>query len=417
MKEEPMDVLVERCCGLDVHQKTVVACIITPGGGNKSRKEVRTFRTVTSELEALRAWLVESQISHVGMESTGVYWMPVYQVLACDELTLIVGNAAHIKNVPGRKSDVKDAEWLAHLVRYGLIRPSVVPTPMMRQLREYTRLRRTLVEERTSTRNRILRLLETANIKLASFASDVFGVSGSLMLDALIEGEQQPEQMASLAKGVLRKKRNDLSLALRGRMEEHHRYLLRLHRDRIAQIDHTIAQLDARIEEHLRAVESTVTRLVEVPGIDRVLAAVIIAELGTDMSYFPTHGHAAAWAGLAPGSNRSAGKKTRHESARYGNVYLRTALAQAATSACKVHGSHYREKYQRVQRRRGAGRAVIATAHAILVSVYHMLKSQTAYHERGPTRPTDTQKSAIAKRLKNRLEQLGFEVDVRAKAA
>jgi transposase len=412
-----MDVLVERCCGLDVHQKTVVACIITPSAGSKTRKVVRTFRTVTAELESLREWLLESQVTHVAMESTGVYWMPIYQVLACDELTLIVGNAAHIKNVPGRKSDVKDAEWLAHLVRHGLIRPSVVPTPMMRRLREFTRLRRKLVEERSSIRNRILRLLETANIKLASFASDVFGVSGSLMLDALIEDKMRPEQIASLAKGVLRRKRSDLSLALRGKMEEHHRYLLRLHRDRIAQIDHTIAQLDARIEKELEPVESTVGRLVQVPGLDRVLAAVIIAELGLDMSYFPTHGHAAAWAGLAPSSNRSAGKKTRAESARHGNLHLRTALAQAATSACKVKGSHYREKYLRVQRRRGAGRAIIATAHAILVSVYHMLKGQTPYHERGPAKPTDAQKTAIAKRLRSRLEQLGFEVDVKPKAA
>lgn len=412
-----MDVLVERCCGLDVHQKTVVACMITPGAGSKTQKVVRTFRTVTAELEELRDWLLENQITHVAMESTGVYWMPVYQVLATGELTLIVGNAAHIKNVPGRKSDVKDAEWIAHLVRHGLIRPSVVPTPLMRRLREYTRLRRKLVEERTSTRNRILRLLETANIKLASFASDVFGVSGSLMLDALIAGDQSPDRMAALAKGMLRRKRNDLALALRGKMEEHHRFLLRLHRDRIGQIDRTVADLDARIEEELAEVSSTVERLVEVPGVDRVLAAVIIAELGLDMSYFPTHGHAAAWAGLCPGSNRSAGKKTRAESARHGNAYLRTALAQAATSACKVHGTHYREKYLRVQRRRGAGRATIATAHAILVSVYHMLKSEKTYTERGEHKPTDAEKSAIANRLRKRLEQLGFDVDVKLKAA
>jgi transposase len=412
-----MDVLVERCCGLDVHQKTVVACMITPGAGRKLCKVVRTFRTVTAELEQLREWLVENGVTHVAMESTGVYWMPVYEVLATGEMDVVVGNAAHIKNVPGRKTDVKDAEWIAHLVRYGLIRSSIVPTPMMRRLREYTRLRRKLVDERSATRNRILRLLETANIKLASFASDVFGVSGSLMLDALIEGQQSPEQMASLAKGVLRKKRVDLALALRGNIQEHHRFLLRVHRERISEIEKTIAVLDERIEKELTLVANVVERLVEIPGVDRVTAAVIIAELGTDMSFFPTDGHAAAWAGLSPGSSRSAGKKTRGESSRHGNVALRTALAQAATSARRVKGTHFQEKYHRVARRRGAGRAIIATAHSILVAVYHMLKSNTPYRERGHHQPTDAEKTRIAKRLRKRLELLGYDVQIEPKAA
>lgn len=412
-----MDVLVERCCGLDVHQKTVVACVLTPGRGRKTQKTIRTFRTVTAELDEMREWLLESGVTHVGMESTGVYWMPVYQVLATGELEVIVGNAAHIKNVPGRKTDVKDAEWLAHLIRHGLVRPSLVPTPMMRRLREYTRLRRKLVNERSSTRNRILRLLETANIKIASFATDVFGVSGTSMIDALIEGTQSPEQMASLAKGSLRKKVRDLALALHGKLEDHHRYLLRLHRARLAQNAETIADLDGRIEAELTLVSDVVDRLVQIPGIDRVLAAVLIAELGIDMSYFPTDGHAAAWAGLTPGSSRSAGKRTKAETSRHGNVYVRAALTQAATSASRVKGSHLREKYLRVRQRRGAGRAIVATAHAILTAAYHMLKNATDYHERGPDTPTPTQKNAIARRLCKRLEQLGFDVDVKPKAA
>lgn len=412
-----MDVLIERCCGLDVHQKTVVACLLTPGPGRKTRKVIRTFRTVTSELEALREWLLENGVTHVAMESTGVYWMPVYEVLATGEMELIVANAGHIKNVPGRKTDVKDSEWIAHLVRHGLLRPSIVPTPMMQRLREYTRLRRKLVDERTATRNRILRLLETANIKVASFASDVFGVSGSLMLDALIEGTMSPDEMASLAKGVLRKKRRDLALALDGKMQEHHRFLLRLHRDRIVEIDVTIEKLDERIEADLVLVSGTVDRLVKIPGVDRVLAAVVIAELGLDMSYFPTHGHAAAWAGLSPGSNRSAGRRTRKESARHGNKYLRTALAQAATSAMRVKGTHFQEKYLRVQRRRGPGRAIIATAHAILVAIYHMLKAAKPYEERGPHQPTAAEKNKLASRLRRRLEGLGYEVAMTPKAA
>lgn len=412
-----MDVLVERCCGLDVHQKTVVACVLTPGRGSKVWKTVRTFRTVTPELEELRAWLVECGVTHVGMESTGVYWMPVYEVLATGELDLVVGNAAHMRNVPGRKSDVKDSEWIAHLVRHGLIRASIVPTAMMRRLREYTRLRRKHVEERSTIRNRILRLLETANIKLASFASDVFGVSGRAMLDALIAGHMSPGEMAGLAKGRLRQKRHDLELALTGRVEEHHRYLLDLHRRRIAEIDETIAELDARIEAELEAVTEVVDRLVEIPGVDRVLAAVFIAELGTDMSYFPTASHAAAWAGVCPGSNRSAGKKTGRESVRHGNVHLRTALTQAAICASVTKNTHYRDKYVRVRRRGGAARAAVAAAHAILNSVYAMLKTGASYRELGPRQHSDGEKTIIAKRLRRRLEQLGYEVDVKPKAA
>ena len=412
-----MDVLVERCCGLDVHQATVVACVLTPGTGSKTCKVVRTFRTVTAELEKLREWLLECGVTHLAMESTGVYWMPVYEVLATGEIEVIVGNAAHIKNVPGRKTDVKDAEWIAHLVRHGLIRPSIVPTPLMKRLREYTRLRRKLVHERTSTRNRILRLLETANIKIATFVSDAFGVSGTLMIDAIIDGEKSPEEIASFAKGVLRRKRRDLVLALRGKVEEHHRFLLRLHRDHIAQIDQTLTSIDERIEKELVLVSDAVARLTQIPGVDRVLAAVIIAELGNDMSFFPTHGQAAAWAGLTPGNSRSAGKRPKAESARRGNVHLKTGLTQAATSASKVKGSHFREKYQRVARRRGKGRALVATAHAILVAAYHVLKSGNDYRERGPHVPTDAEKNAIARRLRKRIEQLGYDVELRPKAA
>lgn len=411
-----MDVLVERCCGLDVHQKTVVACVLTPGRGSKTQKVVRTFRTVTAELDQLREWLLENGVTHVAMESTGVYWMPVHAILATGELEIIVGNAAHIRNVPGRKTDVKDAEWIAHLVRHGLIRPSLIPTPMMRRLREYTRSRRTLVNERTAIRNRILRLLETANIKLASFASDVFGVSGTLMLDALIEGKKSPSEMAALAKGALRKKRADLALALRGNVEEHHRFMLCMHRDRIAEIDKNIAAIDARIDAELVFASSIMERLVKIPGIDRVIAATLIAELGADMSFFPTHAHAAAWAGVAPGSRRSAGKRTGKEPARHGNVYLRTALTQAAVCARVAKGTHFREKYLRVKRRRGAGRAIMATAHSILIAVYQVLKNGVEYEERGPHEPSEAEKKALARKLAKRIEQLGFDVEFRTAA-
>lgn len=412
-----MDVLVERCCGLDVHQKTVVACVLTPGRGSKTQRVIRTFRTVTAELDQLREWLLEQGVTHVAMESTGVYWMPVYAVLDTGELEIVVGNAAHIRNVPGRKTDVKDSEWIAHLVRHGMIRPSLIPTPMMRRLREYTRARRTLVNERAAIRNRILRLLETANIKLASFATDVFGVSGTLMLDALIDGKKSPQEMAAMAKGRLRKKRPDLELALRGHVEEHHQFMLRVHRDRIAEIDKTISVLDGRIDEELVPVRSIVDRLVKIPGIDRVIAATLVAELGTDMKYFPTHSHAAAWAGVAPGSRRSAGKRTGKEPARHGNVYLRTALTQAAVCASRNKGTHFREKYLRVKRRRGSGRAIMATAHSILIAVYQMLKHSADYQERGPRDLSEAEKGHLARRLARRIKQLGFEVDLRSAAA
>jgi len=411
-----MDVLVERCCGLDVHQQTVVACLLTPRDGSKQKKIVRTFRTVTAELDQMREWMLENGVTHVAMESTGVYWMPVYEVLATGELEIVVGNAAHIRNVPGRKTDVKDAEWIAHLVRHGLIRPSLIPTPMMRRLREYTRLRRKLVDERTAIRNRILRLLETANIKLASFASDVFGVSGTLMLNAIIDGTKSPHEMAALAKGALRKKQRDLELALHGRVNEHHRFLLHLHRARIADIDATIVKLDERIDAELVLVQPSVARLVQIPGVDRVIAATLIAELGIDMSYFPTAKHAAAWAGVAPGSRRSAGKRTGKEPARAGNIYVRRALAQAAVCARLVKGSHFREKYLRVSRRRGAGRAIMATANSMVTTVYHLLKHGVDYNERGPHQPSEAEKKALARRLAKRIEQLGFQVELRAAA-
>ena len=411
-----MDVLVERCCGLDVHQKTVVACLLTPGDGSKLKKDVRTFRTVTAELDQMREWMLENGVTHVAMESTGVYWMPVYEVLATGELEIVVGNAAHIRNVPGRKTDVKDAEWIAHLVRHGLIRPSLIPTPMMRRLREYTRLRRKLVDERTAIRNRILRLLETANIKVASFASDVFGVSGTLMLNAIIDGTKSPREMAALAKGALRKKQRDLELALHGRVNEHHRFLLQLHRARIADIDATIVKLDERIDAELVLVQPSVARLVQIPGVDRVIAATLIAELGIDMSYFPTAKHAAAWAGVAPGSRRSAGKRTGKEPARTGNIYVRRALTQAAVCARLVKGTHFREKYLRVSRRRGAGRAIMATANSMVTTVYHLLKHGVDYNERGPHQPSEAEKKALARRLAKRIEQLGFQVELRAAA-
>src|SRR5215472_7775699 len=295
-----MQAIIERCCGLDVHQETVVACVLIGAPGTHPKKEVRTFRTMTRDLEALRDWLREAGVTHVGMESTGVYWRPVYSVLeGCFEL--IVGNARHIRNVPGRKTDVKDSEWIADLVRHGLIAKSFVPPRPLRELRELLRYRRRLVESQVAERNRLLKLLETANIKLASVASDVFGVSGRLILQALAQGKATPQEMAQLAKGLLRKKIPELEPALEGRLEEHHRFLLELQLRRLQSGEEDLAVLQRRIQEKLKPYAAELALLQEIPGVDWTLAAVIIAELGVDMSVFQSVSQAASWAGVCPG--------------------------------------------------------------------------------------------------------------------
>jgi transposase len=332
-----MQAIIERCCGLDVHQETVVACLLIGAAGARARKEVRTFRTVRRELEALRDRLKAAGVTHVGMESTGVYWRPVYAVLE-GHVELIVGNARHIRNVPGRKTDVKDAEWIADLVRHGLIAKSFVPPAPLRELRELLRYRRKLIEAQAAERNRLLRLLETANIKLASVMSDVFGVSGRAMLKALIAGSAAPEEMAALARGQLRRKRAELIEALTGGIEEHHRFLLAMQFGRIEAIEADVVALDARIGERLLPYSAEMALLMTIPGVDWLVAAVIIAEIGTDMSVFLSVHHLAAWAGVCPGSYESAGKQ-KSGRARKGNVHLRTILVGAAISAARTKGS------------------------------------------------------------------------------
>jgi transposase len=296
---------VERGCGLDVHQATVVACLLIALQNGKVQKQVRTFGTTTRELLKLREWLLAEGCTHVAMESTGVYWKPVYAILE-GALEIVVANAQHIKKVPGRKTDVKDAEWIADLLCHGLLRSSFVPPKPIRELRDLTRYRRKLVESQTAECNRLLKLLETANIKLASVATDAFGVSGWLMLEALVEGKASPQQMAELAKGKLRKKIPELEPALEGKVEEHHRFLLRLQLDRLQAVEKDLALLEQRIQEKLRPYEAQVTLLDEIPGVDKTLAAVIIAEMGVDMSVFQSVSQLASWSGVCPGNNESA---------------------------------------------------------------------------------------------------------------
>jgi transposase len=413
-REARMQALIERCCGLDVHQETVVACLLIGAAGARARKEVRTFRTVRRELEALRDWLTAAGATHVGMESTGVYWRPVYAVLE-GHVELIVGNARHIRNVPGRKTDVKDAEWIADLVRHGLIAKSFVPPPPLRELRDLLRYRRKLIEAQAAERNRLLRLLETANIKLASVMSDVFGVSGRAMLQALIAGGTAPEEIATLARGQLRRKRAELIEALTGGIEEHHRFLLAMQLGRIEAIEADVAALDTRIGGRLLPYSAEMALLMTIPGVDWLVAAVIIAEIGTDMGVFPSVHHLAAWAGVCPGSYESAGKQ-KSGRARKGNVHLRTILVGAAISAARTKGSYLRDKFHRLKARRGALRAALAIAHKIVVAAYHMLAKGVAYRDLGEAYLDQIGERRTVANLKRRLERLGYHVALEPRA-
>jgi len=403
-----MQTLVERGCGLDVHQATVVACLLVMQKDGRIQKQTRTFGTTTRELVGLRDWLRAEGCTHLARESTGVYGKPVYAVLE-GALEIVVANAQHVKKVPGRKTDVKDAEWLADLLCHGLLRPSFVPPPPIRELRDLTRYRRKLVQSQAAERNRLLKLLESANIKLASVATDGFGVSGRLMLRALIEGQASPKEMAQLAKNKLRNKIPELELALEGRIEEHHRFLLKLQLDRLESVEKPIEVLQQHIQQKLQPYTAKLALLDEIPGVDCILAAVIIAELGVDMSVFESVSQLASWAGVCSGNNESAGKRKSSRIPK-GNVYLKTALVEAAHSAAKTKGTYLRDKFYRLKARRGYKRAAVAIAHKILVAIYHMLSQQVSYNDLGDLYLDNLNKHHLTRNLVHRLERLGYAV-------
>ena len=401
-----MDVQMKHACGLDVHQATVVACLLSVLNSGQVKKQIRTFGTTTRELQTLREWLQAQGCTQVAMESTGVYWKPIFTLLE-GPLELTVANAQQIKNVPGRKTDVKDAEWIADLLLHGLLKPSFVPPKPIRELRDLTRYRRKLADSQSAECNRLLKVLETANIKLASVASDVFGVSGMDMLDALAEGTATPAEMAELARGRLRGKIPQLEPALEGRMEEHHRYMLKLQLRRLRDLDKDLAELDARIQEKLQPYEKQVELLRGIPGVDWILAAVIIAELGIDMKVFDSAPRLACWAGVCPGNHESAGKRRKVRVTK-GNVHLKTALVEAAHAAARTKGTYLRDKYFRLKARRGAKRAVVAIAHKILVSIYHMLSGDVSYHDLGDLYLDKLNRHHLTRNLVRRLERLGY---------
>ncbi len=377
-----MEVVYERCCGLDVHKKTVVACIRAPSGCRR-QSEVRTFGTATAELQALAEWLQLERCTHAAIESTGVYWQPVFNFLE-DVCTVVLVNAQHVKAVPGRKTDVRDAEWLAQLLEHGLLRPSFIPPLRIRELRELTRYRLTLKRTRADETNRVQKLLEGANIKLGNVATDVLGASGRAICRALIAGETDPERLADLAKGALRRKRPELVAALHGRFTPHHAVLLQILLDHIEDLTRHIDTCDAQIRACRGPFATEAALLESIPGLSATTVETVIAEIGVDMERFPTAAHLASWAGLCPGNHESAGRR-RTGRIRPGNPWLRAALVQAAWAASRTSSTHLRRFHERIARRRGAKRATIAVAHRLLVAIWRILTRQTPYVDSGPT--------------------------------
>ncbi len=432
-----MELIYTHVAGLDVHKKTVVACVFTPGAKGKPQKEIRTFGTMTQDLLALADWLITQGVTHVAMESTGEYWKPVYNLLEAS-FTVLVVNAQHIKTVPGRKTDVKDAEWIADLLRHGLLKGSFIPPLPQRDLRDLTRQRTNLVQDRARVVNQLQKVLEWANLKLASVVTDIMGVSARAMLAAIVGGVEEEGILAELAQGRLRAKQAELERALVGHVREHHRFLLARHLSHIDFLEEQIADFDRQIAaaierqsvppappEPLPATaeeqdgapqpdgagavpwEEAVELLDTAPGIGRTIAEMIIAEVGTDMARFPSEGHLASWAKVCPGNHESAGKRSSGKTGK-GSRWLRTALVQAAWGAVKVKDSHLAAVYRRLAVRRGKQKAIMAVAHRLLVAIYHMLKDRVPYREIGTAPPSETAKRKLVERLQRRLANLGY---------
>lgn len=411
-----MQVVYPRCAGLDVHQKTVVACVLLTRPDGTVERHLATFGTMTADLLALGDWLAGWGVTHIALESTGVYWRPVFNLLEGDGRTLILVNPQHMKAVPGRKTDLKDAEWLADLLRHGLLTASFIPPAPIRALRELTRYRKTLVQQRADEVNRVQKALEGANLKLAAVATDVLGVSGRAMLMAILGGEADPEALAELARGRLRAKLPALRQALDGRVQPHHRVLLGQLLAHIEFLDESIAQLTGEIEHSLVPFEQAAALLATIPGIGAVAAAAIVAEIGVDMDRFPSAKHLASWAGVCPETRESGGKRQSSRTGK-GNVWLRGMLGEVAWSAARSKGTYLHAQYHRLARRRGKHKAAMAVAHTLLVMIYHVLKQQRPYDELGADYFDRLDAARLERHHVRRLEQLGFTVTLSPKEA
>jgi transposase len=400
-----MEVLYQRCCGLDVHKAVVAACIITPEG-----RDIRTFSTMTGDLLKFKEWLLERKVTHVAMESTGVYWKPVYNLLE-DSFTVLLANAQHIKRVPGRKTDVKDAEWIAEVMRHGLVRGSFVPDKEQRELRDMVRYRRSLIQERSREVNRIQKLLEGCNIKLSSVASDIAGVSGRAMLEAMVNGIEDPGILANMARGTMRRKKASLEESLRGFLSITQKMMLRKQLEHLDFLDKQIAEMDEEINGRMAKQEKYIELLDTVPGIDRRGAEEILVEIGTDMSLFPTAAHLASWAGICPGNHQSAGKR-KSGRARPGNRWFRSTLILAARATTRRSKNYFSALYHRIVVRRGDKRAIFAVAHAIAQTIYAMLLNGTVYQDLGVNYFDERDRQRLIHRSIRRIEALGFKVSL-----
>ena len=408
-----LPVVLPICCGIDVHKRTLTACLLQTGASGEAVCETRTFRTVTDQLQELARWLQQTGCRHVALESTGVYWKPVFNVLEPAGLEVVLVNAQHVKTVPGRKTDVKDAEWLATLLRVGLLRASFVPPKEIRELRDLTRYRTQVIRQRAQECNRIQKLLEGCNIKLAGVATDILGASGRDMLRALGDGVDSPVALANLARGRLRDKLPQLEEALRGVMSDTQRWLLREQLHKVEGLDDAIARLDGKIAELCLPFGQALAILDQIPGINQRIAQIIVAEVGLDMSRFKTAAQLASWAGMCPGNRQSAGKSQGGKT-RKGNGWLRQALVEAGWAASRTKGSSLQATYHRLAGRRGGKRACLAVGHRILRMVHTLLSVPRPYQEEGADyyRPTD--KDRLKDKLVQRLRKLGYVVEVTA---
>lgn len=435
-----MELTYPNCAGLDVHKKTVVACCLTTE--DKKEHETRTFGTMSQDLLALSDWLSSKGITHVAMESTGEFWKPVYNLLEAS-FTVLVVNAQHIKNVPGRKTDVKDAEWIAQLLRHGLLRGSFIPPLPQRDLRDLTRQRTNLVREKAAVVNRLQKVLEWANLKLASVVTDVTGISARKILAAIVEGQQDAQVLADLARGCLRRKQQQLEQALRGRVREHHRFLIANHLTHIDFLDEQIAVFDAKITEYIQAStpptdppaassplsepspstdslsaitshlswEQAIALLDTIPGVGRHTAELLLAEIGADMSRFKSAAHLAKWARLCPGNYESAGKRYSGRTGQ-GNNWLRTGLVQAANAASRCKKTYLSAVYRRLAARRGRNKAIVAVAHRILTAIYHILTKHQPFQDLGASYLDEPRQQHLLQRMSERIQQLGYQVNL-----
>lgn len=405
-----MEAIIERCCGIDVHKKTIVACLMTGKPHEKPQANIKTFSTMTCDLLACRDWLIAEGCTHVAMESTGVYWKPIFNILE-DSMEVILANARNVKNVPGKKTDVKDCEWIAQLLRHGLIEGSFIPPKPIRQLRDLTRYRQQLIYQRSSEINRLQKFLEDANVKLSSVVTDITGVSAQGMIQHLIQEDMTTQEMAQLAKGRLRNKIEQLEQSLEGYLSDHHRLILRLSLQMIASYDEAIEKLDTEINQRMEPHQAIAQRLSTIPGVKKKTIETLIAEIGTDMSRFPSHAHLASWAGVSPGNHESAGKRKSGRTT-HGDKWLKATLVEAAWAASRTKGSYLKSRYHRLASRRGKKRAALAVGHTILILAYHIIKEQLVYKELGADFFDRLNEQHLINRLTKRIAALGYKVAI-----